>query len=150
MEKFKATIKKRSNFCLGGIFLFTILFGRNILHWFTPAVENQHYVDFFSGFQFGIFFAIELYFVFRIVYYMTVLKDDKKLRNLYIKENDERNLEIGKRCGCESYKFVIVILLSAAIIVGYFSIDGFIALLGAALVEILVRAGLYVYYSKTI
>lgn len=150
MENFKKTIQKRLNFCIGGIFLFTILFGRNLLHLFTPVVQNKHYVDFFSGFQFGIFFAIELYFVFRVAYYMATLKDEKALRNLYIKENDERSMEIAKRSGIESYRLVIVILLAGAIVVGYFSMEGFIALVAAALVEILVRAGLYAYYSRSI
>lgn len=150
MENFKNTIRKRLKFYTGVIALFTILFGANVLHWFTPIVPNEHYVDFFSGFQFGLLIGIELFIVFRIAHYTSILKDEKKLRMLYIKENDERTLEIGKRCGCESYKYVIVILLAGAIIWGYFSMEGFIALMVAALVEILVRGGLYIYYSKTI
>lgn len=150
MEKFKKTIRKRLNFYIGVILLFSVLFGGNMLHWFTPIVKNPHYVDFFSGVQVGMFIGIEIYLVYRVAYYMAILKDDKALRTLYIKENDERNMEIAKKSGIESYKFVIVILLAGAIIVGYFSMEGFIALMGAALVEILVRAGLYAYYSRAI
>lgn len=150
MENFKRTIEKRMKFYIGVIGVFTILFAAKVLHWFTPVVQNQHYTDFFSGFQFGMLLGIELFLVYRIAYYQGVLKSDKKLRIIYIKENDERNLEIQKRSGIESYKFTIVILLAGAMIVGYFSMGGFIALVGAALVEILVRLGLYIYYSKTI
>lgn len=150
MENFKKTIEKRMKFYIGVIGVFTILFAAKVLHWFTPVVQNQHYTDFFSGVQFGLLFGIELYLVYRIAYYQGVLKNDKKLRILYIKENDERTIEIAKRSGIESYKITIIILLGGAIVVGYFSIGGFIALLGAAIVEILVRMGLFIYYSKTI
>lgn len=150
MENFKKTIQKRLNFFTGVILLFSLLFAGNMLHWFTPIVKNPHYVDFFSGVQVGMFIGIEIYLVYRVAYYMATLKDEKALRTLYIKENDERNMEISKRAGIESYRIVIVILLAGAIVVGYFSMVGFIALMGAALVEILVRAGLYAYYSRTI
>ena len=150
MVNFKKTIRKRLNFFTGVILLFSVLFGGNMLHLFTPIVKNPHYVDFFSGVQVGMFIGIEIYLVYRVAYYMATLKDEKALRTLYIKENDERNMEIAKRSGIESYKFVIVILLAGAIVVGYFSMEGFIALMAAALVEILVRVGLYAYYSRTI
>lgn len=150
MEKFKKIIRKRLRFNIGVIGVFTILFATKILHWFTPMVQNQHYTDFFSGVQFGLLFGIELYLVYRIAYYQGVLKNDKKLRSLYIKENDERTIEIAKRSGIESYKITIIILLGSAIVVGYFSMSGFIALLGATMVEILVRACLLFYYSRTI
>lgn len=150
MEKFKRKIEKRIKFYIGVIGLFTLLFAANVLHWFTPMVENQHYTDFFNGVQFGMLIGVELFLVYKISYYQRVLKNDNKLKMLYIEENDERTIEIAKRTGIESYKVMIMLLLAGAIIIGYFSMAGFIAFMVAALLEILVRLGLYSYYSKTL
>ncbi len=150
MEKFRRTIQKRIWMYIGVIAIFSFMLGAQAFGWFTPAVANEHYVDFLSGFQFGILVAVDLVCVYNVFYYLTALKDNEKLKKLYIKENDERELEIDKRSGMVSYKAMIIILIIAAVIVGYFSMEGFIALMGAALLEIIVRVVLYGYYSKTI
>lgn len=150
MEKFKKTIQKRIWMITIVVGIFSILLALQVSNKFVSIIPNQNYVDFLRGFRFGLLVAVVGIGVYSIFYYLTSLNNADKLKNIYIKENDERTCEIDKRSGMASFKVMIIILILAAIIVGYFSLAGFIALIGAVLLELIVRLILYCYYSKTL
>lgn len=150
MEKFKKVIKKRIMLLIIVVCIFSLLLALQVCDKFVSIIPNQHYVDFLRGFRFGLLCAVESMGLFQICYYLLVLNNEKKLKKMYIKENDERACEIDKRSGMSSYKVTLVLLVILAIIVGYFSFDGFVAILGAIVLEIVVRLVLHIYYSKTL
>lgn len=150
MEKFKKTIQKRIWMLTIVVGIFSILLALQVSDKFVSIIPNQNYVDFLRGFRFGLLVAVVGIGGYSIFYYLTALNNADKLKKIYIKENDERTCEIDKRSGMASFKVMLIILILAAIIVGYFSLAGFIALLGAVLLELIVRLILYCYYSKTL
>lgn len=110
---------------------------------------KENAADFMEGFQLGALCAIALWVVYLLVRYEQALRDDAKIKEIYYKENDERTNYIAMMAGKNSMNVTLVILLIAAVIVGYFSFEGFVALVGAAVVESLVMLGFKLYYSRT-
>jgi hypothetical protein len=113
-----------------------------------PLIGGENYADFMSGVQVGLLIALDLIIISYICTYSVALKDGKKLKKLYLEENDERVKYIEQMAGKSAYKYVIIILVIAACIAGYFSIEAFAALMGAVVIEGMVIRILKLYYSK--
>ena len=77
------------------------------------------------------------------------LKDEKKLRQLYIQEHDERMIAIRQKAG---YPMVIILsvgVAAAAVVAGCFNEIVMETLLTVAVVQLLVSLGLKIWYTKT-
>lgn len=77
------------------------------------------------------------------------LKDEKKLRQLYIQEHDERMIAIRQKAG---YPMVIILsvgVAAAAVVAGCFNEVVMETLLTVAVVQLLVSLGLKIWYTKT-
>lgn len=77
------------------------------------------------------------------------LKDEKKLRQLYIQEYDERMIAIRQKAG---YPMVIILsvgVAAAAVVAGCFNEVVMETLLTVAVVQLLVSLGLKIWYTKT-
>lgn len=111
---------------------------------------DQRAADFLAGFQMGLLLAITVAEVYYLMRYVTALSDDKKLKTLYYEEHDERKLYIEQISGQKSQHITIVILIVAAVLVGYYSIEAFVALVAAVAVTGLVGIGVKIYYEKTV
>jgi hypothetical protein len=148
LEEMKKIIKQRvrvQGISVGIIIIIIICVIMNVFH---PFIGGENYSDFMAGFQVGILVALDIVMLFHILKYRAALKNEKKLKLLYLEETDERVKYIQQMAGKSSYKYVEFILLVAACIAGYFSIVAFVALLGAALVEAVVTGILSLYYTK--
>lgn len=111
---------------------------------------DQRAADFLSGFQVGLLITLTVAEVYYLMRYVTALSDDKKLKKLYYEEHDERKLYIEQISGQKSQHITIVILIVAAVLVGYYSIEAFVALVAAVAVTGLVGIGVKIYYEKTV
>lgn len=111
---------------------------------------DQRAADFLAGFQVGLLITLTVAEVYYLMRYVTALSDDKKLKKLYYEEHDERKLYIEQISGQKSQHITIVILIVAAVLVGYYSIEAFVALVAAVAVTGLVGIGVKIYYEKTV
>jgi hypothetical protein len=111
---------------------------------------DQRAADFFAGFQMGLVMATTVVEVYYLVRYIRALTDEKKLKKLYYEEHDERKLYIEQISGQKSQHITVIILIVAAVLVGYYSIEAFIALVAAVAVICLVGIGVKIYYEKTV
>ncbi len=148
LEEMKKIMQKRVRVLSvfsGVIVIFIICAITNVVH---PFIGGENYADFMAGFQVGILIALDIVMLFYNTKYRAALKDEKKLKLLYLEETDERVKYIEQMAGKSSYKYVVCILIIAACIVGYFSVAAFVALLGAAMVEVAVTVILSLYYTK--
>ena len=84
-----------------------------------------------------------------IIQQSKALKDDAKLRQLYIQEHDERMIAIRQKAGYPVAVFLSVGVAAAALIAGCFDEKVMMVLLIVALVQMLVCLGLKWWYSKT-
>lgn len=144
MEKFKEKIRTRVlGMSLITIFssltYFILLFNQNNL----PNRPN-----FVKGFQIGAFVGLELVLVYFIAKYLGSMKNDKSLKNLYIEENDERNIMIMQNTGAMGMSICNIGLAFATVIAGFFNQIAFFSLLAATVFTGLVKVLFKLYYHR--
>lgn len=149
MDKMKQEVKGKLQYWRRMSALFSLLLITNCWNYFKPANGGENFTDFFNGFQLGIACALALFAAYNIAKFMTLLKDEEKLRNWYIKEHDERTAEIWAKSGGTVIYTCGVLLIGAAIVAGYFNTTVFITLLSSGIFLLLVKKGLLIYYCKT-
>lgn len=104
--------------------------------------------DFINGFQIGIFIGAQLSIIYLVVKYIKGLKNEEKLKILYIEENDERTKLIRDKIGGIGFFFSVAIITSATIIAGFFSKIVFFTLLAVTIFMVMVLASLKLYYKN--
>ncbi len=149
MENFKKVLKKRISlysivvliiFVIGGFDSFIIRNNEN------NYIINETVI----GFQFGLIFGIGILCLLQIIKLNIIIKDEKKIKILYNKENDERLKLIKSKAGMPMLMITSIIILIAAIISGYFNIIVFYTLVATAMSQLLIGMIVKLYYMKTI
>ena len=141
MEEFKKKIKFRFQLC-------TMYTCSGTMLYFLLQRLTENVPDFSKGMLTGLLVGGDLLAVFYMIRCCVLLRDEKKLKEAYIKFTDERNKEISK----ETMRTASVISLMctglAIIITGFFSktvsITLFIDMTAGALITLLVN----LYYNK--
>lgn len=112
-----------------------------------PSAEAR-WRGFWNGFISGVSSAFVMLALLGLVKNLQALRDNEKLRAMYIKEHDERTMEIWKRSAANAYWFQTMGILLAAVVAGYFSPIAFLCIAGCLIYMCVVRLILKVYYSK--
>ena len=150
MEKYKKMIQQKitSNavmLFIGGAVFITGQGG--FLEKYKPA---GNFGDFIGGFQVGLFIVFAVYIIASMTSICSALKDDKKLKEMYIKNTDERNMKISELTGNRLYQSVCIPLLLASIVSGYFSAEVFFTLIAVIFFISLVTIARKIYFCKTL
>ncbi len=146
MDKFRIKIRNRVLFLiilfisLIAIYLILLL-NQDSLPKASSRIMSFH-VGILSGF--GVLLLLD---VFR---YLRAMKDEKELKKLYIKENDERTIMIMQKTGAIGINICIIGLGCGAIIAGFFNKVVFLTLMGATLFISLVKGLFKIYYHINI
>lgn len=146
MEQYRLTLKKRRVFMSVAVLLIAFFLTAETLGW-LPIGKVTYYDGFLTGFLGGALTGIELVFVFLIARYTKAIRDDEVLKKMYISETDERKAYIRTKSGGWVMYFSALALIIAGIVAGYYSMTVFFTLLAAGMFEMLVIAGLKIYYS---
>lgn len=144
MEKYRKTLKIRI-----ALFRFVILVNV-ILCLSMRFLDNKgripnaarNITDFQSGFMLG----LAIVSLFMLIKYRKLLKDDRGLKEAYLKETDERMILIRSKAGMPALLITSVIMIFAGIIAGYFNILVFYSLLAAGVCQLLLGVCLKFYY----
>ena len=151
MEKFRKQIKRRLRTNVVLAILLAALFATlmimdatNAWSTFLPAefTGGDESLDFLAGFRTGFSSSLIGYAIVRAVICARTLKDEKKLKALYI------NLMIAQKASSASFLVTIIGLAVGCVIASFFSE---LVLMVLALVIVFVAAvqiGFYIYYSK--
>lgn len=99
MDKFKEVLKKRKNIMILFNTISIFFYAIGSIYGYFNTVSNDQISDFIRGFQVGIFIAMQTILVPLIIKYSKALKDNEKLKLLYIDENDERKKFIKSQIG---------------------------------------------------
>lgn len=102
--------------------------------------------EFITGFQLGLFIAIEIIFVSKMVKYRRALADEELLKKLYVEETDERRVFIATKTETLSFHVVLSAIGLAAIVAGFFDKTVFFTLLGVLIFVALTKFVMKVYY----
>lgn len=148
MEKYKLVLKRRTIIFTVFIIFAVVLQLCNLFNVFGNAVNDGFVGDVLTEFQTGLLFGITIIFVYLIVRYNLIMKDNIKLKKFYNAENDERRKEIKQKSGGNVILFSSIIIIFMGIIAGYFNKIIFFSLIACALFQLSLCALLKLYYSR--
>lgn len=131
------------------IILAVILLIFNSMKMVEAGDEEPFSSGFIDGFQSGLLAALVGIFCVFIINYLIVMKDERKLRLLYNRENDERRKQIKLKSGGNVVLINSIIIIFAGIIAGYFNEIVFFSLIGCALFQLLMSTVIKVYLLQT-
>jgi hypothetical protein len=133
MEQFIKKLKTRVLW-LSILSLTTAFIGVYDVFFAPEALKNMIVFEF----QGGVLAAICIISSFNIMKYSKILKDNNKLKIIYIKENDERFKTIKSKAGIPIVFILSVMMLISGIIAGYFNITVFYTLIITAMCQLLI------------
>lgn len=146
LDLYKEDLKKRSTFYQIYIvlaFLF-VMFGNFLLR---EKIQGQ---DHAMGFAIGLASGLEILLLYKLLKIRKALNDQKILKDMYIKENDEREKTIRLKSGAPIIAMLSTGIFVAAILAGFISNTVFITLIAVGLCQILVAIGLKLYWRNKI
>ena len=112
----------------------------------TPAGDS-HWQHMWRGFCVGAACGILGMMIFSLVRSTRALKDEKKLKKLYIAETDERTIQVWTAARASAMRFFLLLALAAGVVAGYFNMVVSITILACAVVLSVMGALFKVYYS---
>lgn len=105
-------------------------------------------LDFAQGFELGAFLGMIGGLLLSLINNLGALRKPARLKELYIKETDERNLLIQQKTGLWGFSLMVFGLLLASIVAGFFDQTVFLTLLGALGFLSLIQLVLKLYYRR--
>lgn len=156
MEQYKEKLKITNIFLtIGCVVLaaFAILAIGSELGWFRilkPIAGDSHWQSAWFGFVTGASCGIFALMLFSLIRNRRALKDEKKLKKLYVKEYDERTIQIVTLARNTAMQILLIGGLVAAVIAGYFSIPVSLTILACVFVSSITSLLLVGYYNKKI
>lgn len=115
---------------------------------FAPSVENSHWQSSWRGFISGASIGILAMLLFGLIRNLRALKDEKKLKQQYVKEGDERQKQIYTNALCAAMRATLILGLAAVIVAGYFSMTVSLTLLVTVLLVSLMTLAFKLYFGK--
>ena len=156
MEQYKEKLKITNIFLTIGcvvLAVFAILAIGSELSWFRilkPIAGDSHWQSAWFGFVTGASCGIFALMLFSLIRNHRALKDEKKLKKLYVKEYDERTIQIVTMARNTAMQILLIGGLVAVVIAGYFSITVSLTILACIFVSSITSLLLVGYYNKKI
>lgn len=113
----------------------------------VPATDDIHWQSLWRGIMMGASVGILMVLIAYLVRNIMALKDDKKLKKLYVESNDERQEKIWTAARSSAMQIYLMIGIVAAIIAGYFSITVGITVLACIFIQSMIGLGCALYYG---
>ena len=112
----------------------------------TPAVANSHWQSMWRGFISGASVGVLALMIVGLVRNILALHSDDALKKRYVKDHDERTIQIWTSARALSMQIFLLAGLVAAIVAGYFSVAVSLTILACVLVHSLLGLGCNLYY----
>ena len=154
MQHYKEKLKITNIFLTVGcavLAVFIVLAIGNELGWFhilKPVAGDSHWQSSWNGFITGASCGVFALMLVSLIRNCQALKDEKKLKKLYVKENDERTIQIVTLARNTAMQILLLAGLVATVIAGYFSITVSLTILACTFTASVTSLLLVGYYSK--
>ena len=154
MEQYKEKLKITNLFLIIGcivLAIFAMLAIGSELGWFhvlKPVAGDSHWQSAWFGFVTGSSCGIFALMLFSLIRNRRALKDEKKLKKLYVKEYDERTIQIVTLARNTAMQILLIGGLVAVVIAGYFSITVSLTILACIFISSITSLLLVGYYNK--
>ena len=145
LDEFRNTLKLRLRLAgaYNGLVVLFLAAG-NYLH------ERFNAPDFAIGFATGLFIGLEFLIVVYMVRCRAALRDDAKLKAMYIKENDERKRYLMTKIGASGLNLVVGGLVLGALFSCFINMTVFITLVCTLIATSLIKGALKLYYFRSV
>lgn len=114
----------------------------------TPIGGDSHWQSMWRGMISGAAFGVLVLMVFGLVRGIRALKDEKKLKKLYVEANDERQIQIWTTARATSMQVTLLLGLVIGLIVGYFNMAVGITILAVETIHSVIAFGFKLYYNR--
>lgn len=114
----------------------------------TPVTGDGHWHSRWRGFICGASVGIAAYIIFGLVRISKALGNEKKLKKLYIEENDERQHQIWTSARALSMQIFLTFGIVVGIILGYFNVTVSITILSCVTIHAVIGILCKLYYSR--
>ena len=114
----------------------------------TPISGDSHWQSMWRGMVSGASFGVLALMLLALIRGSQALKDEKKLKKLYIKSNDERQIQIWTAARASSMQVSLLIGLVAGMIIGYFNMIMGITILAVETIHALIGGCFKLYYNR--
>lgn len=119
-----------------------------IIDLFTPVTGDSHWHSKWNGFISGAAAGLFVFMIVGLIRNIRAIRNEKALKKLYVKDNDERTKEIIKSSQAAAYRTLLILGLVAVIVAGYFSVTVSITILACLWVCCLLGPCYKLYFMK--
>lgn len=154
METFREKLKIQNiiigiGSCVLAVFFLLSAAGEaGLLPLFAPAVEDSRWQSMWRGFLSGAAIALLAMMLFGLIRNLRALQDEKALKKLYIRENDERAIRVWTSARAAACQTFLILGLVAIIVAGYFNIVVSLTILACVLSCSFIGLFFKIYYSQ--
>ena len=154
MEQYKEKLKITNLFLIIGciiLAIFAVLAIGSELGWFhilKPVAGDSHWHSNWNGFITGASCGVLGLLLYSLIRNRQALKDEKKLKKLYVEKHDERTIRILTLARNTAMQILLLGGLVAAVIAGYFSITVSLTILACIFTGSVTSLLLVYYYNK--
>ncbi len=141
MEEFRKKVHKR-------VVIDSLICGNAILLYMALLFFTKGASEFGQGISIGLFCGFEIVAVYTLAKNFTALYNDDRLKEMYINENDERNLAIAKETSQKSSLITVILTALAAVAAGFFDVKICLTLVAALLLSTVVNIIVNIYFNK--
>lgn len=113
----------------------------------APVSGDEHWQSMWRGMISGASLGVLALMIFGLVRGVQAVKDDKKLKKLYIETNDERQNQIWTAARASSMQVTLLVGLVAGMIIGYFNMTVGITILAVEAIHAFTGLGFKIYYN---
>lgn len=154
MEQYKEKLKIQNVFAMIGCLIlavFAVFAIGSELGWFnilSPVTGDSHWQSTWHGYITGISCGVFALLLVVLIRNRRALKDEKKLKALYVKEHDERTIQIATLARNTAMQILLPAGLVASVIAGYFSVTVSMTILACTFFSSGISLFLMGYYCK--
>lgn len=154
MEQYKEKLKLQNltiGICCFVLAAFSFLSAAGeagIIDFMRPAGGDSHWQSMWRGFIMGAACGILALMIIGLIQNVRALRDEQKLKQLYIKEHDERQIQIWTSARAAATRTFLLVGLAAGVVAGYFSMTVSITILACVTVHSFIAMGFKLYYSN--
>lgn len=152
MELFREKLKVQNlaiSMCcfILAVFSFLAAAGQaGIIGFMEPATDNSHWQSMWRGIVTGMSFGIMIVMIAFLIRNVLALKDEKKLKKLYVETNDEREIQIWTAARSTAMQLFLMVGVVAAIVAGYFSMTVSITIIACMFLQSITGFFCMLYY----
>ena len=129
------------------IFSFLAAAGQaGIIGFMQPATDNSHWQSMWRGIVMGMSTGILILMIAFLIRNILALKDEKKLKKLYVETNDEREIQIWTAARSTAMQIFLMVGVVAAIVAGYFSMTISITIIACMFLQSITGFFCMLYY----